>query len=103
MYYNIYINLFSLEFGPDSKSLYESLCNEFGDKNSSVHTSWIQCIEPDDKKKFPNFKIKDFDLEKVKLIIAAADRVLSIINENDLLAFYGIKSDQRPEASKLKT
>lgn len=39
----------------------------------------------------------------MKLIIAAADRVLSIINQNDLLAFYGIKSDQRPEASKLKT
>lgn len=92
-----------LEYGPDSKNLYESLCEEFGDKNSSVHTSWIQCIEPDDKRKFPNFSTKDFDLEKLNLIIAAADRVLSIINQNDLLAFYGIKSDQRPEASKLKT
>jgi len=83
--------------------LYESLCNEFGDKNTSIHASWIQCIEPDDKKKFPNFTVKDLDIEKVNLIIAAADSVLSIINQNDLLAYYGIKSDQRPEASKLKT
>lgn len=83
--------------------MYESLCKEFGDKNSSVHLSWIQCIEPDDKKKFPNVPVKDLNLEKIKLIIDAADRVLTIINQNDLLAFYGIKSDQRPDASKLKT
>lgn len=94
--------LAKLEYGEDSKKLYDSLCKEFGDKNSSVHISWIQCIEPEDKKKFPNFLIKDFDLEKVNLIIAAADRVLAIIDQDDLLAFYGIKSDQRPEASKLK-
>lgn len=92
-----------LEYGPDSKSLYNSLCEEFGDKNSSVHTSWIQCIEPDDKRRFPHSPIKELVVEKVKEIIVAADRVLSIINENELLAFYGIKSDQRPEASKLKT
>lgn len=92
-----------LDYGSDSVSLYDSLCEEFGDKNSSVHTSWIQCIEPDDKRNFPNCSIKDLDLEKLSLIIAAADSVLSIINQNDLLAFYGIKSDQRPEASKLKT
>lgn len=79
------------------------MCEEFGDKNSSVYTSWIQCIEPDDKRKFPNSSLKDFDLEKINLIIAAADRVLSIIDQNELLSFYGIKSDQRPEASKLKT
>jgi len=46
--------------------------------------------------------MKDFDIEKINLIITAADRVLSIIDQDDLLAFYGIKSDQRPEASKLK-
>lgn len=82
--------------------MYNSLCEEVGDKNSSVHISWIQCIEPEDKKRFPDFSIPDFDVEKVNLIIAAADRALSIINTPDLLAFYGIKSDQRPEASKLK-
>jgi len=94
--------LTKLEYGEDSRCLYDSICEEFGDKNSSVHISWIQCIEPEDKKKFPNFSIKDFDIEKVKLIIAAANRVLSIIDQDDLLAFYGIKSDQRPDASKLK-
>lgn len=91
-----------LEYGPDSKSLYDSLCEEFGDKNSSVHISWIQCVEPDDKKRFPHLPIKELAKEKVKEIIATADRVLSIINENELLAFYGIKSDQRPDATKLK-
>lgn len=91
-----------LEHGPDSSSLYESLSEEFGEKNSSVHTSWIQCVEPDDKRKFPNCA-KELDTNKLDLIIAAADRVLAIINQNDLLAFYGIKSDQRPEAAKLKT
>lgn len=94
--------LIKLEYGPDARNLYDSLCEEFGDKNSSVHTSWIQCIEPDDKRKFPS-SFKDFDVDKLNLIIAAADRVLSMINQNDLLEFYGIKSDQRPEASKLKT
>jgi tripeptidyl-peptidase-2 len=98
-----YIHVHFLDYGPDSISLYDKLLEEFGDKNSSVHISWIQCIEPDDKRKFPNCSIKDLDLEKLSLIIAAADSVLSIINQNDLLAFYGIKSDQRPEASKLKT
>jgi tripeptidyl-peptidase II len=91
-----------LDYGEDSRCLYDSLCEEFGDKNSSVHISWIQCIEPEDKKKFPNFSIKDFGVEKVKLIIAAANRVLSIIDQDELLIFYGIKSDQRPEASKIK-
>lgn len=94
--------LTKLEYGEDSRKLYDSLCEEFGDKNASVHTSWIQCIEPEDKKRFPYFEIPDFDLEKVKLIIAAADRALAIIDQDDLLAFYGIKADQRPEASKLK-
>lgn len=82
--------------------MYDSLCEEFGDKNSSVHTSWIQCIEPEDKKRYPYFEILDFDVEKLKLIIAAADRALTIIDQDDLLAYYGIKADQRPEASKLK-
>lgn len=82
--------------------MYDSLCEEYVDKNTSIHTSWIQCIEPDDKRKFPN-AAKELDTEKLNKIIEAADRVLSIINQNDLLAFYGIKSDQRPDASKLKT
>lgn len=82
--------------------MYHSLCAEFGEKNTSLHISWIQCIEPEDKKKYPNFLITDLDVEKVMLIIAAADLVLSNINKDDLLAFYGIKFDQRPEASKLK-
>lgn len=82
--------------------MYDELCEDFGEKNSSVHTTWIQCIESDDKRKFPNAFAKDFDREKADLIISAADRVLSIISQHDLLAFYGIKSDQRPEASKLK-
>lgn len=89
-----------LDYGPDSKSVYDSLCEEYGNKNSSIHTSWIQCIEPDDKRKFPNFAVKDFKVDKVKLIIAAADQVLSMVNFEDLLAYYGTKSDQRNEASK---
>lgn len=46
--------------------------------------------------------MKDIDVEKIKKIISAANAVLTIIDQDDLLAFYGIKSDQRPEASKLK-
>jgi len=91
-----------LEYGVDSNVLYESLCDETENKNSLVHISWIQCIEPEDKKKFPNFSMKDIDVEKIKKIISAANAVLTIIDQDDLLAFYGIKSDQRPEASKLK-
>ncbi|XP_060874087.1 tripeptidyl-peptidase 2-like [Metopolophium dirhodum] len=94
--------LTSLEYGEDSRRFYDSLCKQFGDRNSSVHTSWIQCIEPENKKIFPNFEISDFDVEKVKLIIIAADRALNIIDQVDLLAFYGIEADQRREASKIK-
>ncbi|KAF0761000.1 tripeptidyl-peptidase 2, partial [Aphis craccivora] len=94
--------LTKLEYGVDSNLLYESLCDETENKNSLVHISWIQCIEPEDKKKFPNFSMKDIDVEKIKKIISAANAVLTIIDQDDLLAFYGIKSDQRPEASKLK-
>lgn len=82
--------------------MYNSLCEELEDKNVSVHILWIQCIEPEDKKRFPDFSIPDFDVEKVKLIIAAADRALTIIDQDELLVFYGIKVDQRPEASKIK-
>lgn len=83
--------------------MYDELCEETGGKNSFIHTSWIQCIEPDDKKKFPNSSvIQDLDVGKLKLIVAAADCALSIINQNDLLMFNGIKCDLRPEAIKLK-
>ncbi|XP_050432154.1 tripeptidyl-peptidase 2 [Adelges cooleyi] len=95
--------LTKFEYGPESISLYDSLAKKFGDKNSSVHTSWIQCIEPDDKRKFPNCSAKDLDCDKLNLIVSAADRVLSIVNQNELLAYYGIKSDQRTEAFKFKT
>lgn len=83
--------------------LYNTLCEEIGGKNSFVHSSWIQCIEPDDKKKFPNSSvIQDLDIGKLKLIVAAADSALSIINLGDLLTFHGMKCDLRPEAIKLK-
>ncbi|XP_050538045.1 tripeptidyl-peptidase 2 [Daktulosphaira vitifoliae] len=95
--------LTKLEYGTDSTKLYESLAKKFGEKNSSVHTSWIQCIEPDDKRLFPNCLIKDIDCDKLNLIVNAADQVLANVNQNELLAFYGIKSDQRPDALKLKT
>lgn len=96
----------------------ESLYNEVLAANPGfvgAHLSMIQSIETpsgsDMKNQLPNAfmkQIKDISTNheevKVKLnkILKLASLVIEGINQEQLLAFYGLKTDNRPDAAKIK-
>lgn len=78
----------------------------------AVHTSMLQCLEPNEIKN-PGFlpliatdldpQEKEDMSEKAKKIISIADEVISMVDSAQILAFMGMKNDARADAGKIKT
>lgn len=58
-------------------------------------------VEPDSKRILPGQNLTN-SIPLNTQILEIANNALSKINETELLAFIGIKSDQRPDAAKIK-
>uniref|UniRef100_T1IXT2 Tripeptidyl-peptidase 2 n=1 Tax=Strigamia maritima TaxID=126957 RepID=T1IXT2_STRMM len=76
---------------PASKKLYDELKLEFSD-HIPLHLARLQALD--------NEKDRNNNLVQ---IIAVSDTIISAIDQDSLLAYYGIKNDNRPDATKIKS
>lgn len=68
-----------------------------------IHTSMMSVLEPESKKPYPNIMENKDALESIKKIIEFATVVSDNVNQDELLAHFGMKVDHRPDASTIKT
>lgn len=95
----------------DAEKIYVNILKDFP-TYLTAHISLIQKLElAEAKNSLPlSFKASldnTNDLEKtlttLKRIVSLADAVINGTNVNTLLAYYGLKTDNRPDAAKIKT
>lgn len=84
----------------ESQTLYEELLKKYPD-HLSLHTAMMTSLEPDSKRILPGQDLTK-SLENASRILAIAKTVSQEINETELLAYIGMKSDLRPDAAKIK-
>ncbi|EEB17144.1 tripeptidyl-peptidase, putative [Pediculus humanus corporis] len=100
-----------VEYGTEAEALYEELKNLYPD-NLTVHTSMLQCLEPNELKNVGLLPLMSSDLtpevkeemaEKARKIISVADEIINSVDGPQILAYMGMKNDSRPDAQKIKT
>jgi len=104
---NIYHCYLPTEPDEQAVSLYEELKSSYPD-HLTVHTAMLQCLEPSEPKKQLPF-IDSVDTSDSSVIATAnqiiniADTIINIVDQTQLLAYFGTKADHRPDAAKTKT
>lgn len=98
--------LAKLEGSSEAYKLYHLMIEEHTN-HCSIHTGMLASIDPMDIKKVPTLpqpqQLTIDDIQMFDKIMEIVDNILNnIIDQNKLLAYYGIKSDSRPEAAKIK-
>lgn len=95
----------------DAEEVYSNIIKDFP-TFLSAHISLIQKLELTEAKnslpltyKSTLDKTNNLDMNKATLhrIIELADVVIKDTNTDGLLAYYGLKTDNRPDATKIKT
>lgn len=100
----MYFKLFVVDSAEAASSLYEELLKTFPD-HVLVFTSYLQSLDPmEPKKQLPVFKeehaVNTDDLNKV---ISVCDTAINSINQENLLAYFAVKTDTRTDSIKIKT
>lgn len=85
----------------DSERLYDEVRKEFI-AHTPIHTSMISSIEPESKRPYPGVEETKESIEIARQILEIASIAIEGINQDELLAHFGIKSDHRVEASTIK-
>jgi tripeptidyl-peptidase-2 len=80
-----------LEPGGAGRTLYEDLKKDHGD-HLPLHVSRIQALDNDKDR-----------LSHLQQIIEVADIIIAAVDQLSLLAYYGAKTDPRPDANKFKS
>lgn len=94
--------LAKLEPGDYANLLYGELKNIFSD-HLPVHTAMLSSLDsPEARRHVPHDDISDNSIALANQILAVADFVITNIDQDKLLAYYGLKTDQRPDAAKIK-
>ncbi|XP_021931036.1 tripeptidyl-peptidase 2 [Zootermopsis nevadensis] len=93
---------------PDEQatSLYDELKKLYPD-HLAVHTAMLQCLESNEPKKqlpfIENVNISDNSVSAMaNQIIDIAEMVINNVDQTRLLAYFGTKTDQKPDAAKTK-
>jgi tripeptidyl-peptidase-2 len=76
--------------GTNSEEIFEELCSKYPE-HLPVYLARLQALESE-KDNFRN----------LKAIVETADAALKYINIAELLEYYGMKSDTRKDATKIK-
>ncbi|XP_046586806.1 tripeptidyl-peptidase 2 isoform X1 [Neodiprion lecontei] len=93
----------SIKPGEHAASLYDELKSAFPD-HLPVHTAMLVSLDsPEARHHVPHDNLSDNAIYHANQIVAVADHVINSIDQEKLLAYYGMKSDQRPDAAKIKT
>lgn len=69
-----------------------------------VHTAMLTSLDSSDAPRFlPHDDLSEVTINFCSRIINIADEVIKAIDQDKLLAYYGLKTDPRPDASKIKS
>ncbi|RLU16741.1 hypothetical protein DMN91_010941 [Ooceraea biroi] len=91
------------EPGEYANLLYGELKNIFSD-HLPVHTAMLTSLDsPEARRHIPHDDLSENTIALANQIITVADAVITNIDQDKLLAYYGLKIDQRPDAAKIKT
>ncbi|XP_015173140.1 PREDICTED: tripeptidyl-peptidase 2 isoform X4 [Polistes dominula] len=94
--------LAKLEPGEYANLLYGELKNIFSD-HLPIHTAMLTSLDsPEARRHLPHDDISEVSIALANQILAVADIVITNIDQDKLLAYYGLKTDQRPDAAKIK-
>ncbi|XP_014283046.1 tripeptidyl-peptidase 2 isoform X1 [Halyomorpha halys] len=86
----------------DADTLYDEIKKEFP-THVGTHSSMMAALEPDSKRFYPGMEETKETMEISKHIEEIATIVCNEINQSELLAHFGIKSDHRVDAATIKT
>lgn len=96
------MNIFTTEPGEYANLLYGELKNIFSD-HLPVHTAMLASLDsPEARRHVPHDDISENSIALANQILAVADVVITNIDQDKLLAYYGLKTDQRSDAAKIK-
>lgn len=94
--------MFITEPGEHTNSLYGELKGAFSD-HLPVHTAMLTSLDsPEARRHIPQNDLSENAIVLANQIITVADSVITNIDQDKLLAYYGLKNDQRPDAAKIK-
>lgn len=80
--------------------LYEEL-RERCEDHLAVHTAMLAQLESEGAREWPGSE-KPLPVATLQRLKDISDKVISSVDATELLAFLGTKSDQRPDATKIK-
>ncbi|XP_046818750.1 tripeptidyl-peptidase 2 isoform X1 [Vespa crabro] len=92
----------SIQPGEYANLLYGELKNIFSD-HLPVHTAMLTSLDsPEARRHVPHDDVSENSIALANQILAVADVVITNIDQDKLLAYYGLKTDQRSDAAKIK-
>ncbi|XP_044020581.1 tripeptidyl-peptidase 2 isoform X2 [Aphidius gifuensis] len=95
--------LAKLEATEHATALYNELRTSYPD-HLPVHTAMLTSLDsPEARRLLPHDDLTESAITFADQIIDVADKVISSIDQEKLLAYYGMKHDQRTDATKIKT
>lgn len=87
----------------NAQTLYEKMKNKLKD-HLLIHTAMLQNMEPESQRYLPGFAKNSPTREYLLKVISIADLVINNVNQTELLAFIGTKSDSQADIpSKVKS
>ncbi|XP_020282375.1 tripeptidyl-peptidase 2 isoform X2 [Pseudomyrmex gracilis] len=94
--------LAKFEPGEHANQLYGELKGLYSD-HLPVHIAMLQSLDsPEGRRHVPHDDLSENAIALANQIITVADSVITIIDQDKLLAYFGLKNDQRPDAAKFK-
>lgn len=78
--------------------MYEKLTSEAGD-HCAIHVAMLQNMEPETARYLPGFQKGVPSREYLLKVISITEKAIDEINQVELLAFIGTKSDVQSEVS----
>ncbi|OXU24497.1 hypothetical protein TSAR_010597 [Trichomalopsis sarcophagae] len=95
--------LAKLEPGEHAKELYSDLKITFPDC-LAIHIAMLTSLDSTDNPRYvPHDDITEAVINFSGQIVTIADEIIKAIDQEKLLAYYGLKNDQRPDAAKIKS
>ena len=95
--------MYIAEPGEHAHKLYVELKSDFPE-HLPVYTSMLSSLDlTEARRHVPHDDLPDTSLNYANQMLGVADKVLSAVDQDKLLAYFGAKSDQRPDAAKVKS
>lgn len=95
--------LSKLEPGEHTHKLYVELKSDFPD-HLPVYTSMLSSLDlTEARRHVPHDDLPDTSLNYANQMLGVADKVIGTVDQNKILAYFGSKTDQGPDAAKTKS